>query len=116
VTAELCDVIFTAMVALVTITPDAERVFDEHLAFLRERTDSRSILSSPAPSERSPLRTDPVADVDQRPPAFSARERVRVRAGDGLVGYRGEQGGGAGGRVQGWLEDGSAGMIAALSS
>ena len=32
VQAELCDVMFTAMVALTTITPDARRVFDEHLA------------------------------------------------------------------------------------
>src|SRR5580692_146751 len=32
VQAELCDVMFTAMVALTTITPDARKVFEEHLA------------------------------------------------------------------------------------
>ncbi len=32
VQAELCDVMFTAMVALTTITPDPRKVFDEHLA------------------------------------------------------------------------------------
>lgn len=32
VEGELCDVIFTAMVALTTITPDAPEVFDAHLA------------------------------------------------------------------------------------
>jgi NTP pyrophosphatase (non-canonical NTP hydrolase) len=32
VQAELCDVMFTAMVALATITPDARKVFDAHLA------------------------------------------------------------------------------------
>lgn len=32
VQAELCDVMFTAMVALTTITPDARKVFDAHLA------------------------------------------------------------------------------------
>lgn len=32
VQAELCDVIFTAMVALTTITPEAPKVFDAHLA------------------------------------------------------------------------------------
>jgi NTP pyrophosphatase (non-canonical NTP hydrolase) len=37
VQAELCDVMFTAMVALSTITPDARRVFDEHLARVARR-------------------------------------------------------------------------------
>lgn len=32
VQAELCDVMFTAMVALSTLTPDARKVFDGHLA------------------------------------------------------------------------------------
>jgi NTP pyrophosphatase (non-canonical NTP hydrolase) len=32
VQAELCDVVFTAMVALTTITPGARKVFDENLA------------------------------------------------------------------------------------
>jgi NTP pyrophosphatase (non-canonical NTP hydrolase) len=32
VQAELCDVIFTAMVALATLTPDARETFDGHLA------------------------------------------------------------------------------------
>jgi NTP pyrophosphatase (non-canonical NTP hydrolase) len=32
VQAELCDVMFTAMVALATLTPDARKVFSTHLA------------------------------------------------------------------------------------
>jgi NTP pyrophosphatase (non-canonical NTP hydrolase) len=32
VQAELCDVVFSAMVALTTITPDARKVFDDNLA------------------------------------------------------------------------------------
>jgi NTP pyrophosphatase (non-canonical NTP hydrolase) len=32
VQAELCDVMFTAMVALTTLTPDAREVFNAHLA------------------------------------------------------------------------------------
>lgn len=32
VQAELCDVMFTAMVALTTLTPEAPKVFTEHLA------------------------------------------------------------------------------------
>jgi NTP pyrophosphatase (non-canonical NTP hydrolase) len=37
VTAELCDVILTAMVALTTLTPDAQKVFGEHLNHVVER-------------------------------------------------------------------------------
>jgi NTP pyrophosphatase (non-canonical NTP hydrolase) len=35
---ELCDVVFTAMIALTEIAPDAEAVFEQHLASLRART------------------------------------------------------------------------------
>lgn len=38
VQAELCDVIVTAMVALRTLTPDAERVFAGHLRRVDERS------------------------------------------------------------------------------
>lgn len=38
VQAELCDVIFTSMVALRTITPDAEKVFAERLGHVAERS------------------------------------------------------------------------------
>jgi NTP pyrophosphatase (non-canonical NTP hydrolase) len=38
VQAELCDVIFTAMVALTTLTPDARRTFDGHLARVARRS------------------------------------------------------------------------------
>jgi NTP pyrophosphatase (non-canonical NTP hydrolase) len=44
VQAELCDVIFTAMVALTTLTPDARKTFDGHLA----RVASRSLATSRA--------------------------------------------------------------------
>ena len=38
VQAELCDVMFTAMVALATLTPDAQRVFSTHLARVADRS------------------------------------------------------------------------------
>jgi NTP pyrophosphatase (non-canonical NTP hydrolase) len=38
VEAELCDVMFTAMVALTTLTPDARKVFDIHLARVADRS------------------------------------------------------------------------------
>jgi NTP pyrophosphatase (non-canonical NTP hydrolase) len=38
VQAELCDVIFTAMVALVTLTPDARQTFQSHLARVAGRS------------------------------------------------------------------------------
>ena len=37
VQAELCDVVFTAMVALATITPDARKTFDAHLTRVADR-------------------------------------------------------------------------------
>jgi NTP pyrophosphatase (non-canonical NTP hydrolase) len=37
VNAELCDVILTAMVALATLTPDAPKVFDQHLSRIADR-------------------------------------------------------------------------------
>jgi NTP pyrophosphatase (non-canonical NTP hydrolase) len=38
VQAELCDVMFTAMVALATLTPDAREVFTSHLARVADRS------------------------------------------------------------------------------
>lgn len=38
VQAELCDVMFTAMVALATITPEAQKTFDAHLARVANRS------------------------------------------------------------------------------
>jgi NTP pyrophosphatase (non-canonical NTP hydrolase) len=38
VQAELCDVMFTAMVALATLTPDAREVFNSHLARVADRS------------------------------------------------------------------------------
>jgi NTP pyrophosphatase (non-canonical NTP hydrolase) len=46
VTAELCDVILTAMVALTTLTPDAPKVFGEHLVRVTERCNQ--VPASPA--------------------------------------------------------------------
>lgn len=40
VQAELCDVMFTAMVALATLTPDARQVFSTHLARVADRSRS----------------------------------------------------------------------------
>ncbi len=42
VQAELCDVMFTAMVALATLTPDARDVFNAHLARVAGRPLQRS--------------------------------------------------------------------------
>ena len=42
VQAELCDVMFTAMVALATLTPDAREVFNAHLARVAGRPLQRS--------------------------------------------------------------------------
>jgi len=39
---ELCDVILTAMVALRTINPDAGKVFEERLAYVADRSLSRT--------------------------------------------------------------------------
>ncbi|MDX3453606.1 MazG-like family protein [Streptomyces sp. ME02-8801-2C] len=41
VQAELCDVVLTAMVALRTLTPDAQEVFTTHLERVRERSLTR---------------------------------------------------------------------------
>jgi NTP pyrophosphatase (non-canonical NTP hydrolase) len=38
VQAELCDVMFTAMVALTTLTPDARKIFGAHLARVADRS------------------------------------------------------------------------------
>ncbi|MET9143621.1 MazG-like family protein [Streptomyces sp. NPDC004042] len=38
VESELCDVVITALVALRTLTPDAEEVFGRHLARVRDRS------------------------------------------------------------------------------
>jgi NTP pyrophosphatase (non-canonical NTP hydrolase) len=46
VSAELCDVILTAMVALTTLTPDAPKVFSEHLVRVTERCSQ--VPASPA--------------------------------------------------------------------
>jgi NTP pyrophosphatase (non-canonical NTP hydrolase) len=42
VQAELCDVIFTAMVALTTLTPDARDTFNGHLARVASRSPGTS--------------------------------------------------------------------------
>ncbi|MDG9716074.1 MazG-like family protein [Streptomyces sp. DH24] len=47
VQAELCDVIFAALVALRTLTPDAREVFAHHLARVRNR--SLTNADSPRP-------------------------------------------------------------------
>jgi NTP pyrophosphatase (non-canonical NTP hydrolase) len=49
VQAELCDVIFTAMVALTTLTPDARETFKGHLA----RVAGRSLSTPRVPTTTS---------------------------------------------------------------
>lgn len=48
VQAELCDVMFTAMVALATLTPDAQRVFSTHLARVAGRSLGQPQAGTPA--------------------------------------------------------------------
>jgi NTP pyrophosphatase (non-canonical NTP hydrolase) len=48
VQAELCDVMFTAMVALATLTPDAREVFNSHLARVADRSLGQP-AGAPAP-------------------------------------------------------------------
>jgi len=47
VQAELCDVIFTAMVVLTTLTPDAREVFYAHLARVADRSLRQPGTSTP---------------------------------------------------------------------
>ena len=49
VQAELCDVIFTAMVALVTLTPDARQAFQSHLARVAGRSLSEPSTTAAIP-------------------------------------------------------------------
>ncbi|MGW4891417.1 MazG-like family protein [Kitasatospora sp. NPDC004240] len=37
---ELCDVVFSALIALRTLTPDAARVFEERLSYVEQRSAS----------------------------------------------------------------------------
>jgi NTP pyrophosphatase (non-canonical NTP hydrolase) len=50
VQAELCDVVFTAMVALATITPDPQKAFDAHLTRVADRS-----LRKPSSSQLNAL-------------------------------------------------------------
>src|SRR5579859_7478302 len=49
VQAELCDVIFTAMVALTTLTPDARQTFQSHLARVAGRSLSEPSATAAIP-------------------------------------------------------------------
>ncbi|WP_254802003.1 MazG-like family protein [Kitasatospora sp. SUK 42] len=53
---ELCDVVFAALVALRTLTPDAARVFAERLAYVEQRSAaSRDTLVREAAPEVAPV-------------------------------------------------------------
>ncbi|MFJ9564817.1 MazG-like family protein [Streptomyces fuscichromogenes] len=60
VQGELCDVVITALVALRTLTPDAEGVFGRHLARVTERSLGPSPITHPSdgpaprPVDRTP--------------------------------------------------------------
>jgi len=47
VRAELCDVVITALIALRTLTPDAQEVFTRHLARVMERSLGPSAVVHP---------------------------------------------------------------------
>ena len=47
VQAELCDVVITALIALRTLTPDTQEVFDRHLARVMERSLGPSAVVHP---------------------------------------------------------------------
>ncbi|MFH8937586.1 MazG-like family protein [Streptomyces griseosporeus] len=53
VQAELCDVVFTALIALRTLTPDAREVFARHLDRVARRTLGPTAPPQPAPPEAS---------------------------------------------------------------
>ena len=87
VQAELCDVIFTAMVALITLTPDARQTFHSHLARVADR--SLSEPSTPRPSHRTASRTVLPGQRDRQQPTtrttvLSCAEYVALVPGDPL--------------------------------
>ncbi|MFE2263918.1 MazG-like family protein [Streptomyces griseosporeus] len=53
VQAELCDVVFTALIALRTLTPDAREVFARHLDRVARRTLQPAAPPQPTPPEAS---------------------------------------------------------------
>ncbi|MFF3005073.1 MazG-like family protein [Kitasatospora sp. NPDC057940] len=53
---ELCDVVFTALVALRTLTPDAARVFADRLVYVEQRT---AASRRPADGERKTAEETP---------------------------------------------------------
>ncbi|GAA2789457.1 MazG-like family protein [Kitasatospora sp. CM 4170] len=64
---ELCDVVFSALVALRTLTPDAARVFADRLAFVEQRSAaSRTAPPNPAGPADHTSQTGPAgAAADQ---------------------------------------------------
>ncbi|MFF2141705.1 MazG-like family protein [Kitasatospora sp. NPDC058190] len=61
---ELCDVVFSALVALRTLTPDAARVFAERLAYVEQR--SAASRSVPEAAEREAATAAETAEPDAR--------------------------------------------------
>ncbi|MFD7449974.1 MazG-like family protein [Kitasatospora sp. NPDC059827] len=51
---ELCDVVFSALVALRTLTPDAARVFDERLAYVEQRSAASRDTAELETAEQDP--------------------------------------------------------------
>ncbi|MFD9684774.1 MazG-like family protein [Kitasatospora sp. NPDC059088] len=51
---ELCDVVFSALVALRTLTPDAARVFDERLAYVEQRSAASRDTAEQETAEQDP--------------------------------------------------------------
>ncbi|MFG3225931.1 MazG-like family protein [Kitasatospora sp. NPDC048194] len=62
---ELCDVVFSALVALRTLTPDASRVFAERLAYVEQRSAAARPL--PESSERRETAEQPETAEQAQP-------------------------------------------------
>ncbi|MED7955419.1 MULTISPECIES: MazG-like family protein [unclassified Streptomyces] len=59
---ELCDVVFSALVALRTLTPDAARVFAERLAYVERRSAAGRRPATGQPATGRPETARPDAD------------------------------------------------------
>ncbi|WP_307806805.1 MazG-like family protein [Streptomyces sp. FH025] len=75
---ELCDVVFTALVALRTLTPDAARVFAERLAYV----ERRSAASRDTPVREAAPKTTPGTTPRTAPEATAAPDPTPETAPD----------------------------------
>ncbi|MFJ9692801.1 MazG-like family protein [Kitasatospora sp. NPDC101183] len=73
---ELCDVVFSALVALRTLTPDAPRVFAERLAYVERRSAaSREPARPEQPEQPQKSATSRKAEKPEKPEQRERREQ-----------------------------------------